>query len=87
MDTPFLTPSGLLFLLCTSDRQQKSHQLCRGPFNEHSNKAYFHLDQWFQRRLKCKRLLMPTTTDYNYGRQVISPPPPPEKRKVFRAKS
>ena len=39
MDTPFLTPLGLLFLLCTSD-QPKNHKLCRGPSNEHSYQAW-----------------------------------------------
>ena len=29
MDTPFLSPLGLLFLLCTSDQQK--HKLCREP--------------------------------------------------------
>ena len=35
MDTPFLKPLGLLFLLCTSDQQK--NKLCKGPSNEHSN--------------------------------------------------
>ena len=54
MDTPFLTPLGLLFLLCTSDQQQK-HKLCWEPSNEHTYQVWFQLVWSFQRRwLKCK---------------------------------
>ena len=55
--TPNLTPLCLLFLLCTSDQQEKKtpkHQLLTGPSNEHSCQVWYHLAQRFQRRLKCK---------------------------------
>ena len=35
MDTPFLTPLGLLFLLCISDQPKKPINFV-GPSNEHS---------------------------------------------------
>ena len=46
---PFWHPWGLLYLLCTSDQQNK-HKLCRGPSIEHSYQFWFQLNQWFQRR-------------------------------------
>jgi len=62
MDTPFLTPLGLLSLLCTFDQQQK-HKLCREPSNEHHYQVWFQLALSFQRkRLKCKSLRTKTTT-------------------------
>ena len=68
MDTPFLIPLGILFLLCTSDQLKNTHKLCRGPSTEHSY-------QWFQRRrLKCKSLWKTMTTTTDDGHQVMAIP-------------
>ena len=69
--TPFFfTPLGLLFLLCTSDRQNK--KFLRGTSNEHSYKIWFKLAQWFhRRRLKCKSLW--TTTDAKWWQYLTWP--------------
>ena len=59
MDTPFLTPLGLSFLLINKTK----HKLSRGPSNEYSYQAWFQFSQWLQRkRLKCNSLWT-TTSD------------------------